>query len=70
MENTYFLLGFWSCSYGVLVLQKRAELARCTCLLPFSPMTQQKNEERNQNLLLIFFLLSVTELAWSVLQCV
>lgn len=40
------------------VLQKRAELARCTCLFPFFPMTQQKNEERKQKLLII--LLSVT----------
>lgn len=53
-----------------LVLQKRAELARYTWLLPFFPMTQRKNEERKQNLLLIFILLSVTKLAWSVLQCV
>lgn len=53
-----------------LVLQKRAELGRRTCLFLFFPMTQQKNEEGKQNLLLIFFLLSATELAWSVLQCV
>lgn len=53
-----------------LVLQKRADLARCTWLLPFFPMTQWKNEERKQNLLLILILLSVTKLAWSVLQCV
>lgn len=45
MENTYFLLGFYNCSY--VVLQKRDESARYTCLFPFSPMTQQKNKTKS-----------------------
>lgn len=54
MEDIHFLLGICHCSQGVLG-PARTELAKCACLLPSLPRKQQKNGERKQNILSIFF---------------